>query len=96
MSVTFALWILCVGQAAAPAPAPASPPPATGESKHVAKTRVDLQSQSTTTAAKRIVPSVALIGFLADYGDAADGLDPMGLAEHPDVKLNQDKAEHKP
>ena len=28
------------------------------------------------------VPDLDLIGYLGDYGDAADGLDPMGLAEN--------------
>lgn len=27
-------------------------------------------------------PDLELIGYLGDYGDAADGLDPMGLAEN--------------
>lgn len=29
-------------------------------------------------------PSAALIEYLGDYEDAADGLDAMGLAAHPD------------
>lgn len=28
-------------------------------------------------------PDIALIEYLGEYGDAADGLDPLGLAEHP-------------
>ncbi|MDE1960780.1 MAG: hypothetical protein KGI64_08895 [Xanthomonadaceae bacterium] len=30
-------------------------------------------------------PDLDLIGYLGDYGDAADGLDPMGLAENAAV-----------
>ena len=36
-------------------------------------TQYDKSSQS---------PDLGLIGYLGDYGDAADGLDPMGLAEN--------------
>lgn len=28
-------------------------------------------------------PDIALIEYLGEYGDAADGLDPIGFAEHP-------------
>ena len=38
------------------------------------------------------VPDPELIGFLGDYEDAADGLDPIGLSERPAVAEQSDAA----
>lgn len=92
MSVVFALWILSAGQIASPAP----PLPPAGAPKPVTKTRVDPQSASTAIPSKNAVPSMALIGFLGDYVDAGDGLDPMGLGEHPEVTLKNETVQHQP
>jgi hypothetical protein len=57
------------------APAPQSTPPDAAAAKQGNKkmTRHDKSTQA---------PDLDLIGYLGDYGDAADGLDPMGLAEN--------------
>lgn len=54
---------------------PQSPPPQAPAAKQGNKkmTQHDTSTQS---------PDLELIGYLGDYGDAADGLDPMGLAEN--------------
>jgi len=39
------------------------------------------------TADKKAAPDADLIGFLGDYEDAADGLDPISLSE----QMNDDK-----
>ena len=41
-------------------------------------------------------PDPALIAFLGDYADAADGLDPMGLPEHADTVKKATTEPHKP
>jgi hypothetical protein len=68
------------GMAAAPASAPtaaapvAAPAAAHGEVKKDKSVKMD-RSASTST------PDAALLDYLGRYGDAADGLDPLGLAE---------------
>jgi hypothetical protein len=38
-----------------------------------------------------------LIGYLGEFEDAADGLDPMGLTERPDLAQQKDgKDGHRP
>lgn len=56
------------------APAPKTTPPDAPVAKQGNKkmTRHDKSTQA---------PDLDLIGYLGDYGDAADGLDPMGLAD---------------
>lgn len=39
-------------------------------------------------------PDTALIEYLGDYEDAADGLDAMGLADHPDSLSATGKDSH--
>ncbi|HET9190244.1 MAG TPA: hypothetical protein VFN69_06690 [Rudaea sp.] len=57
------------------APPPQSTPPDAPVAKQGNKkmTRHDKSTQA---------PDLDLIGYLGDYGDAADGLDPMGLADN--------------
>lgn len=57
------------------APAPQSTPPDAPVAKQGNKKMT--QHDKSTQA-----PDLDLIGYLGDYGDAADGLDPMGLAEN--------------
>ncbi|HZW51404.1 MAG TPA: hypothetical protein VFF05_06065 [Rudaea sp.] len=60
---------------AAQPPAPQSTPPDAPVAKQGNKkmTRHDKSTQA---------PDLDLIGYLGDYSDAADGLDPMGLADN--------------
>lgn len=69
---------------AVPAPAANLPAPTHGQTR-----KMDQHSQI-------VSPDPALIAFLGDYADAADGLDPMGLAEHADVMKDTAKDPHKP
>lgn len=55
-----------------PPPSPPADVPAAKQGKK-AMTHPDKPNQS---------PDMELIGYLGDYGDAAEGLDPMGLAEN--------------
>ncbi len=64
-----------------------TPPPPPAPAQTVAAQRhkqgrntVDKQND----ASKKSAPDAELIGFLGDYEDAADGLDPIGLAEQRD------------
>ena len=64
--------------AAQPAPAPASAQVANASQvqvRHPVKMNKSIKIEH---------PSAALIEYLGDYEDAADGLDAMGLAAHPD------------
>lgn len=67
---------LAVAAQVAPAPAksPADAPSATQTRKHDAK-KMDKTGKSAAQS------DLDVIGYLGDYGDAADGLDPIGLAE---------------
>jgi hypothetical protein len=65
--------LLAAALAAQPANAP--PPKAPVQKSHEKK------------ADKNAAPDADLIGFLGDYEDAADGLDPIGLSE----QMNDDK-----
>ena len=56
-------------------PAPVPPPKTAAQKAH------DKKADKTTA------PDADLIGFLGDYEDAADGLDPIGLSE----QVNDDK-----
>jgi hypothetical protein len=56
------------------APPNAAPPPKAPTQKAHAK-------KADTNADKSGAPDAELIGFLGDYEDAADGLDPIGLSE---------------
>ena len=69
--------ILTVFFAAALAAQPATAPP----SKAAVQKAHDKKSD------KNAAPDADLIGFLGDYEDAADGLDPIGLSE----QTNDDK-----
>jgi hypothetical protein len=68
------------GMAAAPASAPtaaapvAAPAAAHGEVKKDKSVKMDRSASAST-------PDAALLDYLGRYGDAADGLDPLGLAE---------------
>ncbi|HET8941688.1 MAG TPA: hypothetical protein VFN13_06860 [Rudaea sp.] len=93
MSALFAIWLLCAD------PAAASPVPAS-TSRNV-PTQVAFGGHAAAANGKpdhaaRSKPSMTLIGFLGDYADAGDGLDPMGLAEHPEVKMDHKKVDRKP
>ena len=59
--------------ALATAAQPNTPPPAPPQKAHGRK--ID------KAPAKNSSPDAELIGFLGDYEDAADGLDPIGLSE---------------
>jgi hypothetical protein len=56
-------------------PPPQSPPAGAQVAKQDKKTMMRKDDPKRS-------PDLDLIGFLGDYGDAADGLDPMGLAEN--------------
>ena len=60
---------------AAQTPPPKLPPADAPATKQGKKTM-------TQHAKPKQSPDLDLIGYLGDYGDAADGLDPMGLAEN--------------
>ena len=66
-----------VALAAPPAPAP--PPKTVAQKAH--------DKKADKNADKNAAPDADLIGFLGDYEDAADGLDPIGLSE----RMNDDK-----
>jgi hypothetical protein len=66
--------------AAALAAQPTTPPPPKAAAQNAQKTHEK-------TADKSAAPDADLIGFLGDYEDAADGLDPIGLSE----QMNDDK-----
>ncbi|MGA9333710.1 MAG: hypothetical protein WBV39_05470 [Rudaea sp.] len=93
MSALIAFSILYFGQAVT---TPAPPKSRSDAATQAPDQRHNARPDAAAIHAKADPPTMALIGFLGDYGDAADGLDPMGLAEHPEVKLSKDKAEHKP
>ena len=81
--------VSALAQPSAPTPgAPTAPAnmaaPAPGQTRKMDKHN---QTQS---------PDPALIAFLGDYADAADGLDPMGLAEHADTMKKTATGAHKP
>jgi hypothetical protein len=57
---------------------PSTPPKAAAQ---------NAQKTHEKTADKNAAPDADLIGFLGDYEDAADGLDPIGLSE----QMNDDK-----
>lgn len=92
MNVIFALCFLCAMPTVAPVPATAPKDMST----HGTDKRIHSSSSTMTKPSKPELPTMALIGFLGDYADAGDGLDPISLAEHPDIKLDPDKVEHKP
>lgn len=73
---------------AAQSPPPQPPPVDTLAAKQGKKTM-------TRNAKPSQSPDLDLIGYLGDYGDAADGLDPMGLAENP-AALKASKSAQKP
>ena len=60
---------------AAQVPPPQSPPAGAQAGKQDKKTMMHKDDSKRS-------PDLDLIGYLGDYGDAADGLDPMGLAEN--------------
>lgn len=93
MSALFAIWLLCADPAASP-PVPAST--SRNVPTQVASTGYPATANGKPDRATRSKPSMALIGFLGDYADAGDGLDPMGLAEHPEVKMDHKKVDRKP
>ena len=49
--------------------------------------KAPVQKSHDKKADKSAAPDADLIGFLGDYEDAADGLDPIGLSE----QMNDDK-----
>jgi len=69
--------LFTVALAAQPTTAP--PPKAVAQKAH--------DKKADTSADKNAAPDADLIGFLGDYEDAADGLDPIGLSE----QINDDK-----
>lgn len=69
------LTFLVAAQASpAPAKSPADAPSATQTRRHDTK-KMDKTGKTSTQS------DLDVIGYLGDYGDAADGLDPIGLAE---------------
>ncbi|MBU6198645.1 MAG: hypothetical protein KGP08_03265 [Xanthomonadaceae bacterium] len=58
---------------------PPQPPPADAAATEQGKKTMTQQTKPKQS------PDLDLIGYLGDYGDAADGLDPMGLAENAAV-----------
>ena len=87
--------ILTLAFTAALAAQPNSPPPPRQATSSAPKAR-------DKAAAKNAAPDPELIGFLGDYEDAADGLDPIGLSEQvADDKTaaaagDKKKGEHRP
>jgi hypothetical protein len=87
------MWLLMTAMtlAAAAKPPPKAPP--------VAATAKQGKTTMPQRDKPRQFPDLELIGYLGDYGDAADGLDPMGLAEQdrmppprkPAAKAEQDR-----
>jgi hypothetical protein len=81
------VWTGAVAQSPAPAPPPPAPiaspsqQPAVAGKAGLTQGRQDKQMAKST---KTQDPDIALLEYLGDYGDAADGLDPMGLAD-PDT-----------
>ncbi len=72
-------------QPAAVAPVPATPTATHAPITHSAKMKKNIQDKR---------PDTALIEYLGDYEDAADGLDPMGLAAHPEAVPQTGKDGH--
>jgi hypothetical protein len=72
-----------LAQAPAPAAAPAAAPASVPRTPDAAQTP-GRHGKKMSKNTKVENPDAALLEYLGDYGDAADGLDPMGLAE-PDM-----------
>jgi len=73
---------------------PSQPPPqpvatAATETKKQGR-HVDKHGDKRKTDLKKDDPDPALLGFLGDYEDAADGLDPIGLSEQADSDKPKD------
>jgi hypothetical protein len=84
-----ALTVACTaaGSAIAQAPLPANAAAASTlplQSGDAGKTRGQHGIKMDKSTKVETNPDAALIEYLGEYGDAADGLDPMGLAE-PDA-----------
>lgn len=93
------IWLASVLTAAALAQAPQAPPavPVQTAGTVTQKPAQGRQMQKNDKNSKDGAPDMDLIGYLGEYEDAADGLDPMGLAERPDALKNQtDKDGHQP
>jgi len=66
------------------AAAPASPPAATAPVAASAAAHGDVKKDKSVKmdkSASASAPDAALLDYLGRYGDAADGFDPLGLAE---------------
>jgi len=78
----------------------AQTPPQHSPADPVAQTKQQQQgrgAQKVDRQAKDSNPDMALIGYLGEFEDAADGLDPMGLSERPDLAQPSDgKDGHRP
>ncbi len=75
---------------AAPPPAGAQPVVAPAVAQQDAEKDKSVKVDKITTAA---VPDAALLDYLGSYGDAADGLDPLGLAEADDAPAHKPQAQ---
>ena len=89
MSLILATIFSAAALAQTPPPQPVAT--ATAETKtqgrHVDKPRKD---DSKKDDPKKDDPDPALLGFLGDYEDAADGLDPIGLSEQAESDKPKD------
>jgi hypothetical protein len=83
VSLIFATILSAAGLAQTPPPQPAST--ATAQTKTQGR-HVDKHDDKH----KKDNPDPALLGFLADYEDAADGLDPIGLSEQTESDKPKD------
>jgi len=75
-----------------------TPPPQRSQTEQVAQTRQQGQGvQKTDSHARDSGPDMGLIGYLGEFEDAADGIDPIGLSERPDLaQPKDDKDGHQP
>jgi hypothetical protein len=76
----------------------AQTPPQGSQAGQVAQTKQQGRSvQKADQHSKDSNPDMDLIGYLGEFEDAADGLDPMGLTERPDLAQQKDgKDGHRP
>jgi hypothetical protein len=79
-----------LAQTPPPQPAAAAAAETKTQGRHVDKHKKD---NSKKGGPGKDNPDPALLGFLGDYEDAADGLDPIGLSEQVDTDKPKDGSE---
>jgi hypothetical protein len=83
LGVLIAVWI-AAGSAIAQAPPSANTAAASAQPRDADKTQGQHRKNMDKSIKAETGPDAALIEYLGEYDDAADGLDPMGLAD-PDA-----------